>query len=110
MKKVRLILGVVMVLGIAAAAASVAVAKSTSVDRQALSCKRIVLGSMGPYTGPVASIGTDQLHCVAVLRPALEPHPQDEGRPGTGRPPARSVEGVGDRPAVRVEQLTRWSR
>jgi len=62
MKKLRLILGVVIVLGVAAAATSVAVAKSTSVDRQALSCKRVVLGSMGPYTGPVASIGLDQLH------------------------------------------------
>jgi ABC-type branched-subunit amino acid transport system substrate-binding protein len=62
MKKVRLILSVVIVLGVAAAATSVAVARSTSVDRQALSCKRVVLGSMGPYTGPVASIGTDQLH------------------------------------------------
>ena len=62
MKKLHLILSVVIVLGVAASATSVAVAKSTSVDRQTLGCNRIVLGSMGPYTGPVASVGLDQLH------------------------------------------------
>lgn len=62
MKKVRLILSAVLVLGVAAAATSVAVAKGTSADSQALSCKKVTIGSMGPYTGPVASIGLDQLH------------------------------------------------
>ena len=62
MKRVRLTLSLVLVLGVAAAATSVAVAQTGKTDRQALSCSRIVLGSMGPYTGPVASIGLDQLH------------------------------------------------
>ena len=62
MKRVRLILSVVLVLGVAAAATSVAVAQTGKTERQTLSCNRIVLGSMGPYTGPVASIGLDQLH------------------------------------------------
>jgi len=65
MRKLRATLGVVIVLGVAAAAASVAVAKTTNTTATAassLSCKRVVIGSMGPYTGPVASIGLDQLH------------------------------------------------
>lgn len=65
MRKLRATLGVVIVLGVAAAAASVAVAKTNApkvAAASSLSCKSIVLGSMGPYTGPVASVGLDQLH------------------------------------------------
>jgi branched-chain amino acid transport system substrate-binding protein len=52
---------------IAAAAAtttSVALAKSGGSARVAASpsCKTVTIGTMGPYTGPVASIGLDQLH------------------------------------------------
>jgi ABC-type branched-subunit amino acid transport system substrate-binding protein len=62
MKKLRVFLGVVIVLGIAAAAASVAVAKSDKTVRVAAgpSCKVATIGVTGPFTGPAASAGIDQ--------------------------------------------------
>jgi branched-chain amino acid transport system substrate-binding protein len=62
MKKLRAILGVVIVLGIAAAATSVAVAKPGKTVRVAAgpSCKTATIGVTGPFTGPAASAGIDQ--------------------------------------------------
>lgn len=62
MRKLRLILGVIIVIGVTAAATSVAVAKNTSRQAATLGCGRVTLGIMGPFTGPVASVGLDQLH------------------------------------------------
>jgi branched-chain amino acid transport system substrate-binding protein len=59
MKKVRLILGVILVLGVAAAATSVAVAKPGRVAAGP-SCKVATIGVTGPFTGPAASAGIDQ--------------------------------------------------
>lgn len=52
---------------LAAAAATVAVAKTGGSAAPAKaaatpSCKRVTIGIMGPFTGPVASVGLDQLH------------------------------------------------
>ena len=62
MKKLRAILGVIIVLGVAAAAASVAVAKPGQTDRVAAgpSCTNATIGVTGPYTGPAGSAGIDQ--------------------------------------------------
>jgi ABC-type branched-subunit amino acid transport system substrate-binding protein len=62
MKKLRLILGVMLVLGIAAAATSVAVAKTgkTAIVAAGPSCKTATIGVTGPFTGPAASAGIDQ--------------------------------------------------
>ena len=62
MKKLRAILGVVIVLGVAAAAASVAVAQTGKTVQVAAgpSCKKATIGLTGPYTGPAASAGIDQ--------------------------------------------------
>jgi ABC-type branched-subunit amino acid transport system substrate-binding protein len=62
MKKVRAILGVIIVLGVAAAATSVAVAKTGKTVRIAAgpSCKLATIGVTGPFTGPAASAGIDQ--------------------------------------------------
>ena len=57
MKKVRLILGVIFLLGVAAAATSVAVAKTGKTIHIAAgpSCKVATIGVTGPFTGPAAS-------------------------------------------------------
>ena len=62
MKKLQRILGVMLVLGIAAAATSVAVAKTvkTAVVAAGPSCKTATIGVTGPFTGPAASAGIDQ--------------------------------------------------
>ncbi len=62
MKKLRAVLGAAIVLGIAAAAASVAGAKtgSTAVTAAGPSCKKATIGVTGPFTGPAASAGIDQ--------------------------------------------------
>ncbi len=62
MKKVRLILGAALVLGVAAAATSVAVAKTSNAGFVAAgpSCKTARIGVTGPFTGPAASAGIDQ--------------------------------------------------
>ncbi len=62
MKKLRAILGVIIVLGVAAAAASVAVAKPGQTHRVAAgpSCTNATIGVTGPFTGPAASAGIDQ--------------------------------------------------
>jgi ABC-type branched-subunit amino acid transport system substrate-binding protein len=62
MKKLRAILGVVIVLGVAAAAASVAVANSgkTVTIAAGPSCRKATIGVTGPFTGPAASAGIDQ--------------------------------------------------
>jgi len=64
MKKLPAILGVVIVLGIAAAAASVAVANTGKTVQIASgpSCKTATIGMTGPYTGPAAPLGLDQKH------------------------------------------------
>jgi len=64
MRRHRIILALVAVAAGAAVATSVAVAKSGHSARVAASpsCKTVTIGTMGPYTGPVASIGLDQLH------------------------------------------------
>jgi len=62
MKKLRAILGVIIVLGVAAAAASVAVAQPGQTHRVAAgpSCSNATIGVTGPFTGPAASAGIDQ--------------------------------------------------
>jgi ABC-type branched-subunit amino acid transport system substrate-binding protein len=62
MKTFRLILGVMLVLGVAAAATSVAVAKTGkhAVIAAGPSCKTATIGVTGPFTGPAASAGIDQ--------------------------------------------------
>ena len=62
MKKLPAILGVIIVLGVAATAASVAVAKTGKVVHVAAgpSCKNATIALTGPYTGPAASAGIDQ--------------------------------------------------
>jgi ABC-type branched-subunit amino acid transport system substrate-binding protein len=62
MKRVRLILGVILVLGVAAAATSVAVANTGKTATVAVgpSCKAAKIGVTGPYTGPAGSAGIDQ--------------------------------------------------
>jgi branched-chain amino acid transport system substrate-binding protein len=62
MKKLQAILGVILVLGVAAAAASVAVAKTGKTIQIAAgpSCKRATIAVTGPFTGPAASAGIDQ--------------------------------------------------
>ncbi len=62
MKKLQAILGVILVLGVAAAAASVAVAKTGKTDSVAAgpSCKMATIAVTGPFTGPAASAGIDQ--------------------------------------------------
>src|SRR5262245_17931772 len=62
MKKLRLALGVILVLGVAAAATSVAVAKTGKIARVAAgpSCSNAEIALTGPYTGPAASAGIDQ--------------------------------------------------
>ena len=62
MKKLPAILGVVIVLGVAAAATSVAVAKTGKTVRVAAgpSCTNATIGVTGPYTGPAGSAGIDQ--------------------------------------------------
>jgi ABC-type branched-subunit amino acid transport system substrate-binding protein len=69
MKKLRVILGAVVVLGIAAAAASVAVAKTDTTARVAAgpSCKVATIGVTGPFTGPAASAGIDQRNWANLL-------------------------------------------
>jgi branched-chain amino acid transport system substrate-binding protein len=65
MRRYRVMLPVsALIVATAAATTSVALAKSSHPARVAASpsCKRVTIGSMGPYTGPVASIGLDQLH------------------------------------------------
>jgi branched-chain amino acid transport system substrate-binding protein len=61
MRKVQAILGVVIVLGVAAAATSVAVAKTgKTVHVAGPSCSNATIALTGPYTGPAASAGIDQ--------------------------------------------------
>jgi ABC-type branched-subunit amino acid transport system substrate-binding protein len=62
MKKLRAILGVIIVLGVATAATSVAVAKTGKTVQIAAgpSCKRATIAVTGPFTGPAASAGIDQ--------------------------------------------------
>ena len=62
MKKLQAILGVVIVLGVAAAATSVAVAKPSKAVHvaKALGCSSATIGVTGPFTGPAASAGIDQ--------------------------------------------------
>ncbi len=62
MKKLPAILGVIIVLGVAATAASVAVAKTGKAARIAAgpSCSNAEIALTGPYTGPAASAGIDQ--------------------------------------------------
>ena len=62
MKKLQAILGVIFVLGVAAAAASVAVANTGKTAQIAAgpSCKVATIGVTGPFTGPAASAGIDQ--------------------------------------------------
>jgi len=62
MKKFQAILGVVIVLGVAAAATSVAVAKTgkTAIVAAGPSCKTATIAVTGPFTGPAASAGIDQ--------------------------------------------------
>jgi ABC-type branched-subunit amino acid transport system substrate-binding protein len=62
MKKLRAVLGVMIVLGVAAAAASVAVAQPGQTHRVAAgpSCGTATIGVTGPFTGPAASAGIDQ--------------------------------------------------
>src|SRR5207302_8675579 len=62
MKKLQAILGVVIVLGVAAAATSVAVAKPSKAVHvaKALGCSSATIGLTGPFTGPAASAGIDQ--------------------------------------------------
>ena len=62
MKKLQAILGVVIVLGVAAAATSVAVAKPSQAVHvaKALGCSSATIGVTGPFTGPAASAGIDQ--------------------------------------------------
>jgi ABC-type branched-subunit amino acid transport system substrate-binding protein len=62
MKKLQAILGVIIVLGVAAAATSVAVAKTgrTAIVAAGPSCGNATIALTGPYTGPAASAGIDQ--------------------------------------------------
>jgi len=63
MKKLQAILGVIIVLGVAAAATSVAVAKTGKTIQVAAggpSCTKATIGVTGPYTGPAGSAGIDQ--------------------------------------------------
>ena len=62
MKKLQAILGVILVLGVAAAAASVAVANTGKTVQVAAgpSCKVATIAVTGPFTGPAASAGIDQ--------------------------------------------------
>ena len=62
MKKLPAILGVIIVLGVAATAVSVAVAKTGKAVRVAAgpSCSNATIALTGPYTGPAASAGIDQ--------------------------------------------------
>jgi branched-chain amino acid transport system substrate-binding protein len=62
MKKLQAILGVIIVLGVAAAATSVAVANTgkTVTIAAGPSCKTATVATTGPYTGPAASAGIDQ--------------------------------------------------
>ena len=74
MRKLQTLLGIALVIGVAAAAASVAIAKPTgpaSTSAAAVSGKALVncgrfmgLGLMAPYTGPAASIGILQVQWV----------------------------------------------
>ncbi len=62
MKKLQAILGVVIVLGVAVAATSVAVANTGKTAKVAAgpSCKTATIAVTGPFTGPAASAGIDQ--------------------------------------------------
>ncbi len=62
MKKLQAIVGVVIVLGVAAAATSVAVANTGKTAQIAAgpSCKVATIAVTGPFTGPAASAGIDQ--------------------------------------------------
>jgi ABC-type branched-subunit amino acid transport system substrate-binding protein len=62
MKKLQAILGMVIVLGVAVAATSVAVANTgkTAIVAAGPSCKTATIGVTGPFTGPAASAGIDQ--------------------------------------------------
>jgi ABC-type branched-subunit amino acid transport system substrate-binding protein len=62
MKKLQAILGMVIVLGVAVAATSVAVANTgkTAIVAAGPSCSKATIGVTGPFTGPAASAGIDQ--------------------------------------------------
>ena len=62
MKKLPAVLGVIIVLGVAATAVSVAVAKTGKTVHIAAgpSCSNATIALTGPYTGPAASAGIDQ--------------------------------------------------
>lgn len=62
MKRLQAVVGVVIVVGIAAMAASVAVAKTggSAVVLAGPSCKVATIALTGPYTGPAGSAGIDQ--------------------------------------------------
>jgi ABC-type branched-subunit amino acid transport system substrate-binding protein len=62
MKKLQAILGMVIVLGVAVAATSVAVANTgkTAIVAAGPSCSNAKIALTGPYTGPAASAGIDQ--------------------------------------------------
>jgi ABC-type branched-subunit amino acid transport system substrate-binding protein len=85
MKKVRLILGVMLVLGVAAAATSVAVAKTgqTAVVAAGPSCKVATIGTDGPYTGPAAAAGIDQRNWADLFTDYW-----NGGKPIPGTPPS----------------------
>jgi branched-chain amino acid transport system substrate-binding protein len=71
MRKLRAIAGLGIIVGVAATATSIAVAKPSSEAQAAAAAKAVVkcgrtrgIGLMAPYTGPAASIGTEQVDWV----------------------------------------------